>query len=42
MDIASVVGWVLLLGVLAWAMIAGGGFSLYYDLPSVILSSSAG
>jgi chemotaxis protein MotA len=37
MDIASVIGWVLLLGVLSWAMIAGGGFGLYYDLPSIVL-----
>jgi chemotaxis protein MotA len=37
MDLASVIGWVVLLGVLSWAMVAGGGFGLYYDLPSIIL-----
>lgn len=37
MDIASIIGWVMLIGVLSWSMIAGGGFGLYYDLPSIIL-----
>ena len=37
MDIASVIGWAILIGVLSWSMIAGGGFGLYYDLPSIVL-----
>ncbi|HYC76560.1 MAG TPA: motility protein A [Planctomycetota bacterium] len=37
MDLATVVGFVLMGGVLVWSMLAGGSLSLYYDLPSVIL-----
>lgn len=37
MDIATIVGFVIMTSVLSWVMLASGGFGLYYDLPSIIL-----
>jgi chemotaxis protein MotA len=37
MDIATIVGFLLMAVVLSWAMIVSGGFALYYDLASIVL-----